>query len=231
MKAAIVQSNYLPWKGYFDIIHDVDVYVFLEDVQYTKNDWRNRNKIKTPFGVKWITVPVKGGIRKKIYEVEIAGSTDWKERQKRQIEASYSRAPFYESYRDEIFEIFLKNFNKLSELNIFAITRISELLGIGTRFLNSRDFVTAGRRDDKLIEICRQIGADSYLSGPAAKNYIKDEKFSNENIELAYKDYSGYPEYPQLWGGFDHNVSVIDLIFHCGERSPHYIWGWRDGKT
>jgi hypothetical protein len=231
MKAAIVQSNYLPWKGHFDIIQEVDVYVFLEDVQYTKNDWRNRNKIKTPFGVKWITVPVKGRIQKKIYEVEIANSINWIEKQKRQIEASYFRAQFYESFKDEIFEIFLKNFTTLSELNIFAIKKISKLLGIDAKFLNSRDFVTAGKRDDKLLEICQQLGADSYLSGPAAKNYIKSEKFSKQKIELIYKDYSGYPEYPQLWGRFDHNVSIIDLIFNCGEKSPYYIWGWKDGKT
>jgi hypothetical protein len=93
------------------------------------------------------------------------------------------------------------------------------------------DFVTAGKRDDKLLEICQQLGADSYLSGPAAKNYIKSEKFSKQKIELIYKDYSGYPEYPQLWGRFDHNVSIIDLIFNCGEKSPYYIWGYRDGKT
>jgi hypothetical protein len=230
MKAAILQSNYIPWKGYFDIIHDVDAFVFLEDVQYTKNDWRNRNKIKTPYGMKWITVPVIGGIHQKIYEVKINYSTNWIEKQKRQIEASYLHAEFYESYNNEIFEILTKKYDTLSELNINLIKKISGILGIETKFFNLSHSNIEGRKDDKLINICHTIGADSYLSGPAAKNYITNDIFSHANIDLLYKSYLGYPEYPQLWGDFEHAVSIIDMIFNCGEKSPFYIWGWRNGK-
>ncbi|ABD42806.1 conserved hypothetical protein [Methanospirillum hungatei JF-1] len=230
MKAAIIQSNYLPWKGYFDIIHDVDVFVFLEDVQYTKQDWRNRNRIKTPHGPKWIIVPVTGGIHQKIFDVKIDYSSNWIEKQKRQIEHSYCKAHYYENYKKELLDIFIKNFDSLSELNIFAIKKISKILGIETKFSKSTDLNVDGTKDDKLIGICQKIGANSYMSGPAAKNYIKIDKFSNANIELEFKDYSGYPEYPQLWNGFEHSVSIIDLIFNCGDKAPNYIWGWRNGK-
>jgi len=230
MEAAIIQSNYLPWKGYFDIIHDVDVFVFLEDVQYTHRDWRNRNRVKTPGGVKWISVPILGGIDQRIYEARIDYSQAWREKHKNTIHHSYAKSPFYESYKSEILEIFSNSFETLSELNIYCIKKISGMLGIETPFFNSKDLVSRGVKDDKLISICQLVGADSYLSGPAAFNYIENDNFSAAGIQLRYKDYSGYPEYPQLWGGFDHNVSIIDLIFNCGEKSSYYIWGWRDGE-
>lgn len=228
MKAAIIQSNYLPWKGYFDIIHDVDVFVFLEDVQYTHRDWRNRNKVKTPGGVKWLTVPVLGGINQLIHEAKIDYSQDWREKHKQTIHHSYASAPYYDSYKLEIFEILSKKFNFLSELNIFSIKKISKILGIETKFFNSKDLHIDGIKDDKLINICQTIGADSYLSGPAARNYIENDKFSTAKIELCYKDYAGYPDYQQLWGNFESTVSIIDVIFNCGEKSPYYIWGWRN---
>jgi hypothetical protein len=230
MKAAIIQSNYIPWKGYFDIIHEVDVFVFLEDVQYTKNDWRNRNKIKTPTGTEWITVPVVGGIHQKIFQTKIDYSQDWREKHKKTIHANYASSAYYDSYITDIFKMYTEKFETISELNISAIKKISDLLGIKTVFVSSKDLNTSGRKDDKLIEICKKIGADHYISGPAAKNYIVEETFDNAGTVLEYKDYSGYPEYKQLWEDFNHYVSVIDLIFNCGEKAPHYIWGWRDGK-
>jgi hypothetical protein len=230
MKAAIIQSNFFPWRGYFDVIHDVDTFVFLDDVQYTHHDWRNRNKVKTPGGVKWISVPIQGGINQKICEASIDYSQDWRDKHKHTIHHSYASAPFYASYSSEIFEIFSKKFETISELNIFSIKKISKLLGIETIFLNSKDLKIDGVKDDKLIKICQIIGADSYLSGPAAKDYIENNKFNAAKIELLYKDYSGYPEYSQLWGNFEAAVSIIDVIFNCGEKSPDYIWGWRNGK-
>jgi len=230
MEAAIIQSNYLPWKGYFDIIHDVDVFIFLEDVQYTHRDWRNRNRVKTPGGVKWISVPVLGGMNQQIFEARIDYSQSWREKHRNTIHHSYAQAPYYDSYKSEILDIFSQSFKTLSELNIYSIRKIAGMLGIETRFINSKDLASHGVKDDKLIGICQLVGADSYLSGPAALNYIENDKFSAAGIRLRYKDYSGYPEYPQLWGEFNHHVSIVDLIFNCGERSSQYIWGWRDGR-
>ena len=227
MKAAIIQSNYIPWKGYFDIIHEVDVFVFLEDVQYTRRDWRNRNKIKTPGGIKWISVPVIRGTNQMVYETKIDHSQDWREKHKRTIHHSHASCDYYDNYKEDISGIYTKKYETISELNIAAIKKISALLGIETSFVNSKDLNTSGKKDDKLIEICQKIGADNYLSGPAAKDYIVKDKFEKAGIILEYKNYSEYPEYKQLWGDFNHFVSVIDLIFNCGEKAAHYIWGHR----
>ncbi len=227
MKAAILQSSYIPWKGYFDIIHDVDVFVFYEDVQFTKRDWRSRNRIKTAGGVKWLSVPVTGGIGQQIHEARIDYSQGWAEKHKKTIQHSYASSDYFNSYRDDILGIFDQKYGTISELNIAAIKKLSRLLGITTRMVDSRGLGVPGKKDDRLIGICLKLGADHYLSGPAARAYIVDGKFEKAGIRLEYKDYGGYPPYKQLWGDFDHFVSVIDLIFNCGERAPDYIWGWR----
>jgi hypothetical protein len=230
MKIAIIQSNYLPWKGYFDIINDVDCFVFLEDVQYTKNDWRNRNKLKTPNGTEWFTVPVIGGTKQKIYEAKIDSNQNWEKKHKKMINANYSKATYYNSYKDDIMEIYNQKFENISELNIYSIKKICDLLNISTEFINSIEMDTDGVKENKIIDICCQLGANEYLSGPAAKNYIHEKKFRDANIKLFFKNYSDYPEYPQVWGEFSHFVSIIDLLFNCGEESSHYIWGWREKK-
>ncbi|HEY3422541.1 MAG TPA: WbqC family protein [Methanocellaceae archaeon] len=227
IKAAIIQSSYIPWKGYFDIIHDVDKFVFLEDVQYTKHDWRSRNRVKTPGGVKWLSVPVTGGICQKICEAKIDNSLKWSEKHMRTIHHSYAACDHYRSYSDDIFRVLNKKYETISDLNMALIKKLSSLLGIETELINSRDLEAPGTRDDRLISICERIGADSYLSGPAAKDYIVQKKFDGAGLKLEYKNYDGYPEYEQPWGAFDPFISVIDLIFCCGERAPYYIWGWR----
>lgn len=223
MKIAIIQPNYLPWKGYFDIIKNVDHFVFLDDVQYTRVDWRNRNRIKTSGGIKWISVPVFGHITQKIFQVKIDNTQPWVELHKKMIHYSYAKSPFYHSYKEDIFSMLSKNFENLSDLDIFCIKKIAQILGITTSFINSSDLCTEGTKDNKLLEICHVLNADEYISGPAAKAYIDKEKFSSQRVKLTYYDYSGYPEYPQLWGEFNHYVSIIDLIFNCGEKAPYFI--------
>jgi hypothetical protein len=229
MKVAIIQSSFIPWKGYFDIIHDVDKFVFLEDVQYTRQDWRSRNRVKTPGGARWLSVPVTGGISQKICDARIDYSQKWAEKHMRTIHHSYARCDFYKSYRDDIFSFFNKKYETISDLNIALIKKLSSLLDIETELIHSKDIEASGAKDDRLISICERIGADIYLSGPAAKDYIVREKFDRAGIRLEYKDYGGYPAYKQPWGEFDPFVSVIDLIFCCGEKAPYYIWGWRRG--
>jgi len=228
MRCAIIQPNYLPWKGYFDIINDVDVFVFLDDVQYTKNDWRNRNRIKTSKGTEWITVPVLGGIHQKIFETPIDYSKKWEKKHKNTLHANYAASEYYESYSSDIYEIYSKKYDSISQLSICTIKKICQLLEIDTKFLYSSDLDTKGKKEDKVIEICSMIGANEYISGPTAKNYIHNEKFENAGIDLYYKDYS-YPEYPQLWGEFNPFVSIVDTLFNCGDKAQFYIWGWRYG--
>ena len=225
-KIAILQSNYIPWKGVFDMINQVDIFVFYEDVQYTKDDWRNRNKIKTPDGLRWITVPVKKlPLKTKIFQIEIDNSKNWQKNHYGLIKQNYSSAPFFKEYHFILEEIYLKNkWEKLSELNIYSIKLISKTLGItDTKFVDSVSLNAKGIKDDKLIEICGKLDANNYLSGPAAKDYISGDKFRKAGIGLEYIKYD-YPEYNQLYGIFTHYVTVLDVLFNCGKESPKYIF-------
>ncbi|MFA5392083.1 MAG: WbqC family protein [Candidatus Paceibacterota bacterium] len=223
-KVAILQSNYIPWKGVFDMINQVDTFVFHEDVQYTKQDWRNRNKIKTPNGLEWLTVPVKKSPETtKIFEIEISNK-NWQRNHYNKIIQNYSKAPFLKEYHFILENIYLKNtWVNLSQLNIYTTKLIANVLGIKTKFINSIELKTIGIKDDKVIDICKRLNATHYLSGPAAKGYIKEDKFRKANIELEYIKYE-YPEYNQLYGEFNHYVSVLDVIFNCGKDSPKYIF-------
>jgi len=227
-KVAIIQSNYIPWKGYFDIIHDVDLFIFHDDLQYTKQDWRNRNQIKTAQGTKWLTVPVGQSTNRLIYEVEISKS-DWKSDHWRALKHQYSKTSFFQRYASFLENIFQeKSWKYLSELNQYIIKYIStEILQINTVFKDSQVYSPVGSKTERLIDILTKVGANCYLSGPSAKNYLDEALFEKSNIELLYKDYSGYPEYPQLYPPFIHEVNILDLLFHVGPDAPYYIWGWR----
>jgi hypothetical protein len=227
-RVAILQSSYIPWKGYFDIIHDVDLFVFHDDLQYTKGDWRNRNRIKTPRGAEWLTIPVGTREDRLICEVEIRDRS-WAAKHWRRIAQSYSRAPHFESYRPWFEEAYLgRAWESLSELNQHLIRGISrDLLGLRTEFADSRDFRPEGRKLDRLLDLVRKAGAGLYVSGPAARSYIDPARFEEIGVQLAWKDYSGYPEYPQAYPPFVHEVTVLDLLFHVGPEAPAHIWGWR----
>jgi hypothetical protein len=227
---AVLQSNYLPWKGYFDIIADVELFVFYDDVQFTKNDWRNRNRIKTPAGSAWITVPVGQDIRRAICEVELPGDSRWAEKHWRTLQQNYSRAAHFGQYRAFFEETYLgRRWTHLSALNRHLIEAIArDFLGCKTRFADSRDYDLSGRKGDRLLGLLTALGAERYVTGPSARSYIDDAKFREAGVQVIYKSYEGYPEYPQFHPPFDHYVSVVDLLFHTGPRAPHYIWGWRN---
>jgi len=227
-KVAIIQSNYIPWKGYFDLIHDVDLFIFYDDVQYTKNDWRNRNKIKTSQGPQWLTIPTGYHNDQLIHEVTL-NSGDWALKHWKTLTQYYAKAPFFPQYEAFFKKIYLETkWNFLSELNQHLITQISkEILGIQTSFGRSTDHSLNGNRTDRLVDLLRKSGADSYLSGPTAKDYLQESLFTEAGIRLEYKDYSGYPEYPQFYPPFDHHVTILDLIFQTGDKAPDHIWGWR----
>lgn len=228
MKAAIIQSNYIPWKGYFDIIHDVDVFILLDDAQYTVRDWRNRNAIKTARGPHWLTVPVLGGRHQRICDVRIDSSQDWRGKHLGAIRHSYGRSPHFAEVYPRFEAALTREYDRLVDLNSALIRDICGYLGIRTRILDASDMACAGSKDEKLIELCVRAGADAYLSGPAARDYIRPERFEEAGIALAYKDYSGYPEYPQFFPPFVHGVSILDLLFHAGPAAPEYIWGRRE---
>lgn len=221
----ITQSNYIPWKGYFDNINSVDEFVVYDDMQYTKRDWRNRNQIKTPQGLLWLTIPVevKGKFLQKINETQVS-EKNWGEKHWKTIVANYSKAPYFKNYKD-IFESLYKDesLDNVTSINVSFIKAINSILGIKTKITDSREFVLAEGKTERLVDICKKCNATEYYTGPAAKDYMDEQLFLDENVNIHYFDYSNYKEYPQLFGEFSHYVSILDLIFNTGENAKNYM--------
>ena len=224
-KVAILQSNYIPWKGYFDLINAVDEFILFDDMQYTRRDWRNRNLIKTAAGPKWLTIPVavKGNYFQKIKDTTVTDPR-WAGKHWKSIVNNYSKARCFELYR-ELFEGLYLGLDErfLSRINYLFISAICRILGISTRISWSDDYILAEGKTERLISLCRQSGATTYLSGPAARDYIDETLFEDAHIELQYMDYSSYQEYSQLSPPFEHRVSIIDLIFNEGPEATKYM--------
>jgi hypothetical protein len=229
-RVAILQSSYIPWKGYFDLIAAVDEFVLYDDAQYTKRDWRNRNRIKTPHGLLWLTVPVlvKGRFEQRVRDT-VVSDLGWAAKHWRTIRASYARAPCFGQYEAPLEELFLGSVDDhLSAVNFRFLSGLCRLLGLTTRLTWSMDYVLAPDRTARLVGICRQAGATEYLSGPAARSYLDERQFRDAGIAVTYADYTGYPEYPQLHPPFEHHVSVIDLLVHTGAEARRFM---RAGMT
>jgi hypothetical protein len=224
-KVAIVQSNYIPWKGYFDLIAAVDEFILYDDVQYTRRDWRNRNQIKTPQGLQWLTVPVKvkGKYHQTIRETEI-DDVDWAKAHWKSLCQNYRRAKHFEAIAQELEPLYLQTeHSHLSKLNRMLIEWVCSKLAIRTRITNSWDYQLIDGKTERLADLCAQAGAGEYISGPAARGYIDESIFAEQGIKLTWFNYTGYPEYPQLWGDFIHTVSVVDLLFNCGDGASRYM--------
>ena len=224
-KIAILQSNYIPWKGYFDIIATVDEFILFDDVQYTRRDWRNRNQIKTAQGVRWLTIPVKvkGKYDQKVREVEIANS-DWRSIHWKTLCQNYYRAPFFKEITSWLEPLYLEqDYSLLSEVNRRFIEEVCSYLEIDTVISNSWDYEISGAKTERLAYLCQQAGGSEYLSGPSAKSYLDEDAFRSKGIQVEWFDYSNYPEYTQMAGRFIHEVSILDLLFNCGEDSHKYI--------
>ncbi len=225
MKVFISQSNYIPWKGYIDAIQRADIYVMYDDMQYTKRDWRNRNQIKTPDGLQWLTIPVKvkGKYHQKINETEVADQ-DWPQKHWDRIVQNYRKAPYFQEY-GPLFEILYQSATDqhLSQVNYLFLQAICKILGISTRFYWSSAFNFKGGRTEKLLQICKDLQATHYISGPSARGYLDEQLFSQHEIEIRWMDYSGYPEYQQISGPFQHSVSILDLIFNTGPAATTYM--------
>jgi hypothetical protein len=228
---AIVQSNYLPWRGYFDLIRSADEFIIFDSVQYTRRDWRNRNIIKTPQGPQWITVPVevKGKYLQAIDETRIAES-DWAERHIRSIEVNYKRAATFEQTAPWLFAALREAAREqlLTRANEHLLVAVSRRLGIATPFrhcieLVDRREMAAMDPSARLLALCRAAKAERYLSGPAARDYLDVSAFETAGVEVAWMDYSGYPDYPQLWGAFEPRVSIVDLLLNTGERAHAFL--------
>jgi hypothetical protein len=224
-KVIITQSNYIPWKGYFDAINTADQFIIYDDMQYTKRDWRNRNKIKTKDGLLWLSVPVevKGKYFQKINET-VVSEADWGKTHWKTIHANYSKAPYYKLYKDFFEEFYMNNDKKfLTDINYTLITIVNKLLSISTEISFSSDFELVEGKTEKLVDLCKKVGATDYYSGPAAQNYMDESLFEAESVKVHYFDYSGYPVYQQLHGDFAHDVSILDLLFNEGENAKNFM--------
>ncbi|WP_230530748.1 WbqC family protein [Microvirga roseola] len=228
---AITQSNYIPWRGYFDLLRSVDHVVLLECVQYTRRDWRNRNRIKTANGPLWLTIPVevKGRYGQAIDETLIANA-EWVEGHIRSIQLAYQRAAYFDAVSPWLFSLLRSAADDplLTKVNEHLIRGLCRSLDIATPIARctdilERDASRAMNATDRLLKICLETGATQYVSGPAARSYLDVSIFERNGIEVCWMDYSGYPEYPQLWGAFEPSLSIVDLLLNTGPNARSFL--------
>ena len=224
-KIVITQSNYIPWKGYFDSIAISDEFVIYDDMQYTKRDWRNRNIIKTNNGLKWLTIPVevKGKFFQKIKDTKISDK-NWNINHLSTLKHTYKNSNKFNEVKDFIEDLYFNaTQNYLTEINVHFLTELSKYLKIKQNFKFSSEFNLSEDRNQRLVDICLKLNGNQYFSGPAARNYMNESLFEKSGIEVIYFDYSGYKEYEQLYPPFEHGVSILDLIFNMGEDAYKYL--------
>jgi hypothetical protein len=207
------------------LIAAVDEFILYDDMQYTRRDWRNRNQIKTPQGIQWLTIPiqVKGKYDQKIRDTLIDGSS-WAISHWKALEQNYRQAPYFEEIALWLRPLYLDNpYTHISQLNRDFIVGICHYLGIKTIISNSWDYCLVDGKSERLAELCKQAYGTEYISGPSAKDYVEESMFADMNIKLTWFDYKNYPKYPQLWGEFTHGVTILDMLFNCGENTPQYM--------
>ena len=224
-RVAIVQSSYIPWKGYFDLIRAADEFILLDDVQFTKRDWRSRNRIKTKDGLAWLTIPVhsKGKYLQTIAETTVS-DTEWARRHWQTIRGAYARAPYFAAYADAFAALYAAPpGDRLSDINRAFIDALCQALGITTRITWSSEYDPGDGRNERLIDLCVKAGATEYVSGPAARSYIDEAAFAAAGVAVVFADYGGYPDYPQPYPPFEHAVSALDLLFCCGPRATDFM--------
>jgi hypothetical protein len=213
---AVHQPQYLPWLGYFDKIRQADVFCYLDDVQYKKNDWQNRNRIKTDQGWQWLTVPVRYRFPQKINEVKINNTVNWKNKHLQTLVTNFSRAPFFKQFAALFEQIYSQDWEFLSELNIALIEGLKTAFGLDrVTAVKSSDFSLRQDPTDRLVDICRELKADTYLSGPDGVKYMELERFKQSGIQVVLQDFV-HPVYPQRFSGFQSHMSAVDLLFNCG---------------
>jgi hypothetical protein len=229
---AIVQSCYVPWKGYFDLINAADEFVLYDDVQYTTNDWRNRNRVKTQQGTKWLTIPVATRLGQRIDEARIADRR-WAAKHWRTLAQSYARAEWFAHYARRVETLYDAAAAEplLTNVNRLFIDAVCAELGIETSISWSSDYGIGGEGSARVLALCRELGADRYLSGPRGRDYLDEPAFVDAGVEIEYVGYDGYPEYPQPHPPFDHSVTILDLLFCTGPDARRYLKTFADAPA
>jgi hypothetical protein len=215
---AVHQPQYLPWLGYFDKIRRADMFCYLDDVQYKKNDWQNRNRIKTVQGWQWLTVPVHYRFPQKLNEVTIDNAVNWKNKHLQTLSTNFNRAPFFREFAKLFEQVYSEDWKFLSDLNIALIERLKAAFGVGLApAVKSSEFSLRQDPTDRLIDICRELEADTYLSGPDGVKYMDLDRFKQSGIQVVVQEFT-HPVYPQLFNEFQSHMSVVDLLFNCGSE-------------
>lgn len=228
MKVVILQPSYIPWRGYFHQIQKADLFVFYDDVQYDRLGWRNRNRVKTANGVRWLTIPVhgKGAVIEKtpINAIEIAWETDWAKKHWATIQQSYSKAPYFRQYAPLLGDFYTRRDALLADFTIDTTIALARELGLSqTEFMRSSSLQASGTKTEHLIDLLLAVGATHYISGPAARAYLDEAELAAAGITLEYMTYD-YPEYAQPYPPYDPQVSVIDLLMMQGPNAASLIW-------
>ncbi len=224
MLIAIHQPQYLPWLGYLDKIDKADVFVILDNVQFKKNEWQNRNRIKTTQGWQWITVPVLYKFPEKINEVKINNNTNWSRKHLQALITNYSKSLYFADYKNFIEDIFSRNWDRLIDINIEIIKFLINALELKTRLVTTSDLKLREDPTERLIDICKTLGGEKYLAGRDGSKYINLEIFEEEGIEIIFQDFK-HPVYNQLYAGFEPGMSAVDLLFNCGDESLEILRG------
>jgi len=229
MMATIHQPQYLPWLGYFDKAHRADIFILLDNVQFKKNEWQNRNKIRTPQGWQWITVPVLHDFGQKIKEVRINNKEPWRKSHLKALQLNYSKAPFFNDYIGFFEKVYGRDWEYLADINTYLIEKFIEFLGIKTKIIKASQYEVTEDSTQRLVELCQKVGVDQYLSGRDGSKYMDFGKFEENNIKVVVQDFH-HPVYHQLWGNRDgseflSHLSVADLLFNHGKDSLHVLSG------
>ena len=227
MIVAVHQPQYLPWLGYFDKIDRADLFVTLETVQYKKNEFQNRNRIKTAQGWQWLTVPVRYHFPQRIDEVTVNDSVNWRHKHRQALISNYTRAPYFEAHMPAFDGLYDETWEQLAELNVRTILGLMERFGIETPLRSAAEWELSDDPTGRLVDICRKTGADAYLSGAGGQDYLDLPRFEAAGIRVVFQDYR-HPHYPQRFGGFEPYMSGIDLLFNCGSDSLSILRSGRD---
>ena len=219
MIVSIHQPQYLPWLGYFSKIDRSDTFIFLDNVQFKKNEWQNRNRIRTAEGWQWITVPVLHKFLQKISEVEINNTVQWNKKHLNALITNYSKAPFFKEYIGFFEQAYAQDWKYLVDINIHIIQNLVKLMGIpNKKLILASKFESREGPNERLVDLCGQVGGDIYLSGKDGAQYMDLDIFEKEGIKIIFQDYK-HPQYPQLFGSFEPYISILDLLFNCGPES------------
>jgi hypothetical protein len=215
---AIHQPQFMPWLGYFDKMDQADAFVLLDNVQYKKNEWQNRNRIRTAQGKQWLTVPVRFKFPALINQVGINNEENWRNKHWQVLRTNYAKAPYWESVHDDLQAFYQRPCDMLTDLNQASVTWLKQQMGIATELYLASEMELSQEPTQRLVDICKSVGAKTYLAGADGAKYMELELFAEAGLEILFQEYE-HPTYPQLFDSCETHLSALDLVLNCGPAS------------